>query len=1122
MSTEKNAGVMEPAKKTYKSTYINREAYLPFIQEYCEEKVKQGVFKRVDSDHVIGKFRGMTYEIPNGHWVQLNYAPGSRSGKANAFYDINPETKRPVLDEKGNPLGGDIFTLIATVKGVNRWSHCGWRDCRKEALDILGEYPGRQVLTYDNKLDKQAIQNDPAKDYLSKAQVNEDKRVRDEIIAQMDAKMITEIDRSGTLFGNEPVKMPVVISSNTIAFWANGKKWDKKEYDGEVPDYSYIGLDELHQKKDYKGDLHRSLVGQQMKGLLYVAAMQDGKPDKRYMELDDLLNGTRSMSNGVKVRVRGEGMQKRSPNYVYHKDFGFRNLIGTPAPEVDSQIKEWDNEKTGRHYKRIIYSLKDPDKAEKNGQIINTAWVDHSKWSHLVQKSYVNVDQIGLRPLDYSPNEHSADKSITTIRPAPVQNKETMLKGVAEKALKLYGISIRDRGAFKKDPVGEMRKIIYMGTKLEGGQQTVGNVGTENDKIFVYGMRAFQRELTLDYIMRTCGYRGGIEIPKRDRNVIKGWLQGDMVNTKQPHGQRLIDATVAMDKNNLKLRGMSKEEKQFQNQQIQEREKFTDLSMAFLSDYTMNDGTKLQKGTGMAEWSKPIAKTDAYEILSDICYQDKVLYNNPDKKVDRKEVHFNLTIGGETYKDVTLTLGNLEMGNEPTVADSLMNLLLKRERENAFSRDAINKNFKELDDARQNKFVKEDFAKVTKEELAGKAKADFDEAYDKLAASLMMFKEDEAAYKQTLAIEGKTMAYDNAKLEADVYRYEVPTKDTTLMYEVYGTQNIVGIREPKQRTGAEVYKESMIVELRKPLEPLKDEQNNNINSTMTDSKEEIPVFGDITTRRDRPTRTIEAVPFRKEHEWTEHTRMLNSFSVEYQASPENKPQVFRGTKGRDKLLLISMVDKLSFDEEKAGYRSIANVVPVKVTVKWDNTVLFEKEGRIGSKAFSNYHSVEELMSSQRDSLNENSKKALDLMLKCDHEQMKYSKNHDMNTAMLKNEILEQKEIDEILKTPKRVAEYRDEANREGVSRVDRLETEAVLNFKEEDQKVMDHIVDRMAGEAKTRNPAELKAITEEIRQARPEMEEFLKKSIKRKSIQRRFNGRPFGIKRKTASEDLQR
>ena len=131
MSTENTAGTMAPATNrfTRRSTYVNVDAYKPLLREYCEKMVEKKVFERVDSDHVIGKYRGNTYQLPNGRWIKLDRLPNARGGKPLSYIEINPQTKAVTKNSDGKNKAGDVFDLIATVKRVDRYNPDGWRAC---------------------------------------------------------------------------------------------------------------------------------------------------------------------------------------------------------------------------------------------------------------------------------------------------------------------------------------------------------------------------------------------------------------------------------------------------------------------------------------------------------------------------------------------------------------------------------------------------------------------------------------------------------------------------------------------------------------------------------------------------------------------------------------------------------------------------------------------------------------------------------------------------------------------------------------------------------------------------------------------------------------------------------
>ena len=1082
-------------KKTYtkkQTTMINSAAYHVFLKDYFDKMVEEGKFKKIEKDEAFGKYRDLTYELPNGNWAQLN--PSSDvldQSKPTTFREYNPETKQAKKNREGKEKANTIFDAMAYGLGIDakdRWDKTKtWPKLRQEAIHRFGFYPGKQTRTYDEKIDKKATEELNKRRNLTDDEVKLDEEIRATMIKSMADKMIQSIQETGTLFGREPLDMPIQVSSRMIAHLRKpgemmDKSWTLRDQ-GKFPG----GDGELGETLETKNGktIVRSPV---MQGLLYVAAMQDGHKDKRYMEVNDMLNGTRMSKNGM-VMMRGQ--RPWTPNFLYGGDFGFKKREGKEVPKVE---KGWIQGQNGKGFSGFKI-----EPAQAKEYLTPAVWINHLPHDHLTIKNFVNVEDIAVRPRGANPNDHSDDKYLLPKTPRP-----GVKSYVVQKAIMRYGKSISDVEAFKKDPEGEMRKII--------------GIVTENSDIRKYGMKAFQRELTLDHVLRSCGQREGVVIPERDRAMICNWIKNDFVkeNTKE-RGNRFIEATIAMDRNNAMLRGISEKEKAIKVQAAIDRPKFQNLSMEFKSDYTTRAGEKIPRGTG-GPMSVPLEGEKAFKFLSDMCIKDKKLFDHPNSPEYGKSVRFDLKIGEQKFENIVLILGKLDTGNEDTVADSMVNVLTKQARDSAFQRETINKEFGEIEALKKSGFLKEDLKNMEKVDFVTEKRAAFQNQDEELKKTFAVFREDEVNYMDAMRIKGEPFENDNTRTTADVYRYEVPTQNESLLYEAYGTNNVIRIREPEKRLAN--LPNSLVVELRHPLEAIKGITD---KDKIVEAKNEQGkvIYGDPVKSRERPTGTLEAIPYCNQEELEKVGPFEKKFTLDISKQNEDGSinlHQYSGVKARDMFLKLANSDEAAFEKEKEGFRSIRHIDPIHVTARWEQEPIFEKEERMGEKAFSNGRSLKEIISGQEEGLSEKGKEALSAMLAAEHIHEKYSPNRDLNAMLSKSEVLTQDQIEKIVNAPKKVLEYQDEKNLKDITQIDRLQTEAIVNGKETDQAIMDHIVDGMLKETTLRGQDAVKAMQEALQKERPGMDEEFKKSLERKTVQKKLSSTR-GIKRRSSTQE---
>ena len=1063
MSTENNTKA--------ESTYINPRAYYSKLQDYFDKMVVEGKCSVVSEADVIGKFKGMTYCFKEGsskgQWAQLAVPVKSTGDKPTYYKEIDPKTHQFVKGEDGKIKIYHVFDAIASINGIENTPQ-NFKHLRDIAVKIFGKYDGKQIGDYDQKTDGKARDEKSKEKGLTEEEKKLDQSVREGEVAIMIGKMITEIEQTGTLYGTKSMQVPVRVHPMHII----DSVLDNNMRSVFPSRETILKTENVVKKTDKEsGSAEWNYQGAVLTGLQYVAAMQDGAEDARYMAESDLCNvtgnrtvngkpwivkyaGVRNTGDKTSINWRGK---RRSAKDMYRKDFGVR------------QIKD-----------------KDGNVIPREQMMLRCVYIDHKPEDHFTVQKYVNIANMAEKPWGTAEDEHSADETIYPRYPAKGTNKVALMRT----ARQLYGKCILDQAAFEKDPIGQMRQIITQYTK--------------NHDIRNQGMRALQREMTLDRVLRRCGYQEGIEIPQEDRKAIIDWLKKDLEN-KQELGEHFINAATAMDKNNAFLFGASREDILKQEQDIVARPKFQNVQIAMQSDYRMSNGKLLPAGAG-GPMSMPLSGENAYQILRDMCNRDKQLFSHPESEDYHKKVRFDLKLGDIEYKGISLSLGNLDTGNADSVADSLSNLITKDTKEAAYQREAINRDFGKLKALEEAGLLSDEFKSMDRVDFARERRTELQTKEDQVWQALNEFKQDEVTYVHVQTLKDKNNGLDIPPV-ANVFRYEIPTENKTLLYEALGTSNVIQIMEPDRESLQFRDKTpSLVVELRKPLEPLKELDENNQVKNRLDRFTGRPTFYDPVESRARATATLEAIPYLKGDEFGKASRFDSRFSVDLYHSNENgkfeKVQSFQGNAARDTLVQMAVRDEQAWQQEKSGMRSVYNMDTYGVVAMWNKEPVFKAQGRFGEKAFSNGQSIEAVLSSQKAELSEQGKAALAEMVRDSAPQQKYSSVHDLAETMKGNEPVKEAEIVKVLRSDKKVADLD-----QNFPRVERLEIEAKINKRTTESEIMDYIVDATIKEEKARTPEQMKQIRQEIITARPNQVAEVDRSLKRPAVQKKVTGR---------------
>lgn len=700
-------------------------------------------------------------------------------------------------------------------------------------------------------------------------------------------------------------------------------------------------------------------------------------------------------------------------------------------------------------------------------------------------------------------------------------------KKIAQNILAAYGgcFKTKDeelnkalREELEADPVKAFRKAVEYHSGLDNIKRNEG-------------LRILQRELIVEWGLHSCGYKGGIEIPEKDREILVGFLREDVigkdksvrqgnvyVKEKQLPGTYFNMAVMNMDRKNNIMR--SKEEVQTRTDAAIsiERKKFEGISIVMDSAYRNRRKDFYPRGAGSGQ--RKIQGMAAYNLLADMLLKDKEMYDNarqldenPKLKErytaeDKKEVRLSLFIkdkNGVTLPPMKLAFqpGHLDMNNAPRVSEAIIALQARQEYDNAYNKNTIDRNYKLYVENQQ--FDNPSFKSTaeTRYDFIESERSKFNAKMKSLRAELKEFQQDEA-----IMLQDNPELKRNLERKADTYFYAIP-KDASreMILEGYESKNIVLLTTPKQNN-----KDYNIVELRNQLDVVKD------GDTIVRNDQDKAYYFDPTPAHRDATEKLHAVPFLSDTEVQQSIDFNEKFTVKIKDGIDDL--TLKGDTAREELINRMIMDRDSFEQERdLKQRFEDDVKPYTIEISYDGKPLFQETAHYGELKMANYTSVEEMVASKRDSMDEETEKSLDAALKAGRTAKKYSEYKSFEDEIRTYEKIDQKTIEAVRKQP--MQSYDVVNSEEPLSRVEELERNAKVNYIEEPKQVMEFVVTGLAKDIKKLkldNPMEV--VRKQIEAERPESKKVLDEVLKTPKMEKMLKAK--GVHRTQSQAEKER
>lgn len=291
---------------------LNIQAYYPKLMNYCRKWLMP-----VQESRAFGKTNGLAYVLPNKNWAVL-YDPTDEGHKKDKnemiltrWKEVDPVTKDQIA------TGKTIIDLVAMRLGVENKKENFGPHIRPELIKEYGRYTGEQKNIHSEKYDAVKAKE---QETIKRRQTAE--RAQNALI-NMETSLITQIEKDGTLFGQEMKSFPILVSRQMMKV-KNG-----------IPTEGQVSLN--------------GLVREGMSGLRYIQCMQDDYSDKRYilnedfkqmgrpLKFGDGKSVTQALGYGVFKKENDQGKPTGRQIALLFQDHANQNLPGAGTYSVSSE-----------------------------------------------------------------------------------------------------------------------------------------------------------------------------------------------------------------------------------------------------------------------------------------------------------------------------------------------------------------------------------------------------------------------------------------------------------------------------------------------------------------------------------------------------------------------------------------------------------------------------------------------------------------------------------------------------------------------------------------------------------------------------------------------------------------
>lgn len=497
------------------------------------------------------------------------------------------------------------------------------------------------------------------------------------------------------------------------------------------------------------------------------------------------------------------------------------------------------------------------------------------------------------------------------------------------------------------------------------------------------------------------------------------------------------------------------------------------LQVTMNMDYQMKDrlipkGAKLQGN-------------EAYDLLHQIIQEDRRLFENIDDSKYRNPVSFQVQFQ-DWKQDIHLEQGMLQTGNKGTVTESLQYVALQSFREKAFDENIRQETIEErlklkLFNANDDfKATYEKNKEVIKESEARTIVQEYQKADLDLAQKTERLLQSESRYLASHP------AYRKIENRVDTYLYHIPgdvIKSEIDARKQYG-EMILDVKSP-DFYGSKA--DGVVIEVKHPL--ISDYKGNFIAPGL----EENP---------------LAAKPFLKEID-QKHTKDFEQKFIVTLETDEGK-ESYKGDEARQFLYAIMQDDRDMWNHEQMGMKPVEFSGWRKLNVSYDDIpIIKDKEYYDGQLKIGGYRFVKELISSDKELLDQKGKENLKELHKGLRVLEKYTENQIQLEASMEFERPTPEEIKAVINRgfePENMEQHRPKAFRKTSQIIPWYEAKAAVNYCHTDKEKTDYMVAELAQKYKADKIERL------VETYLPKYKPYVKESLERPDIKKILENQP--------------
>ena len=640
---------------------------------------------------------------------------------------------------------------------------------------------------------------------------------------------------------------------------------------------------------------------------------------------------------------------------------------------------------------------------------------------------------------------------------APIQSTEAITDNL-KMMLKDNGIEMPSETLFK-DPRENMKALRKLASE-----------NTWHDAI-VPAQSALEREYAMTKLLQYAGVTQPYKI--KDGPAITEYLEHDLSS------KILYKSAYRADEAAQKINGVySRAEIKRTAEKAREiKELMADpmkqLQVTMNMDYQMKD-TLIPKGA-------KLQGDKAYDLLYQIIQEDRRLFENIDDPNYRYPVNFQVQFQ-DWKQDIHLEQGMLQTGNKGTVTESLQYAALQSFREKAFDENIRQEAIEER--LKLKLFNADDDFKATyeknKEVIKESEERTIIQEYQK--ADLDLARKTEPLLQSESRYLANHPAYRKIENRVDTYLYHVPgdvIKSEIDARKQYGEMTL-DVKSPNFY-GSKA--DGVVIEVKHPL--ISDYKGNFIAPGL----EETP---------------LAAKPFLKEIDQKHTKDFEQKFTVTLETD-EGK-ESYKGDEARQFLYAIMQDDRDMWNHEQLGTKPVEFSGWRKLNVSYDDIpIIKDKEYYDGQLKIGGYRFVKELISSDKELLDQKGQETLKELHKGLRVLEKYTENQIQLEASMEFERPTPEEIKAVINKgfePENMEQHRPKAFRKTSQIIPWYEAKAAVNYCHTDKEKTDYMVAELARKYKADKIERL------VETYLPKYKPYVKESLERPDIKKILENQP--------------